>query len=242
MNKKRKEDIEFYQKNPVLYEEKLRAKYRKEHVNMFVAYYNEPFPNITELAATFSLHLSTIAAILVRQMKYLRGLQIGEGTKRREINPLTQEEFDMAKELLFRGETRTEIARTIKRSKDLMVYIDRAKSLQEYRELRREAVYKQRHKHDPVKEYAQIVGATGIPPTDSQTLPKRYIDLQAFREHLDSFLLTFIAEEVQKTNANIIAENAELRAENESLKARGEKGFAQMALDHLQQRIKEETE
>lgn len=186
----------------------------------------EEFNKIKELLAT-GMKLHKTAAKVDRSYNIVRGVneskdfknyRIYQSTPRENRDnfrknkgiPLSQEEFDQIKELIYRGEPRTEIKKILGRGTNTITLVDDVQTLEEYFDISRANTKKYR------KNGASVVK----PTTQSATLPIRYKRLKEFRERLDEVLIDFILEEIGHNHDELMRDNEQLIAENNRLKQR----------------------
>lgn len=124
--------------------------------------------------------------------------------------PLTQEEFDKIKDMLFRGEEYPEIAQATGRSGGTISRIEKAQTLVEYSEKQKEAYN--------VREEKRRQGLLGGRPKE-QKIPKmdHYRRLAQMREELDTVLADFLIAEISQHQQDLLRENATLKSNLDKL-------------------------
>jgi succinate dehydrogenase flavin-adding protein (antitoxin of CptAB toxin-antitoxin module) len=123
--------------------------------------------------------------------------------------PLTQEEFEEIKEMLFRGETMTDIVGKVRRGVGTVKVVQKSETLDEYFEISRS------YWKDVEKKQAQ----KALPVVHARE-PIHYRRLREMREGMDKVLVEFIAEEMSALNQDLAKEMAKLRSENKQLRER----------------------
>ncbi len=119
--------------------------------------------------------------------------------------PITEEQFQGIKELLFRGEIVGDIIRISKRSYAVVTTIDKAKDYQDYKAIQRAGL--QPKKNNPV------------PVPLREALPRdRYERLEIAKKRFEEVVIGFIAEELREANRELLAKIQELTEENKRLK------------------------
>lgn len=200
-----KEGYKIFQENSDEYYYKIKQKYSEKHAEIIFAYLQDHV-KVAQLASNYDVTPATIYGVLGNAIKFIEDTHNGVADKRLEEHPthakrgqrLLQEEFDLIKDMLFRGEEIKDITKQSHRSYGVIKLVGGAATLTEYFEKSRASWSRYQETEKAQNELPEPFKSDGLGKLPVPAASNKYLDaLIKARGHLDEMTALFIAEEVR---------------------------------------------